>query len=101
VTKDTDVASTKLLNESYQGEGQKVTIDFCKTDQGNLEVYLSFELEDVMISGLSMSSGGDRPTESVSLNFTKISVRNIGMTDTNSTASPDTVTYDVAQAKVV
>jgi type VI secretion system secreted protein Hcp len=101
VTKDTDVASTKLLNEAYQGEGQKVTIDFCKTDQGSLEVYLTLELEDVMISGISFSSGGDRPSESVSLNFTKVAFRNTGMTDTNAAASPDTVTYDIALAKVV
>ncbi len=101
VTKDTDVASTKILNEAYQGEGQKVTIDFCKTDQGNLEVYMSYELEDVMVSGYSISSGGDRPSESISLNFTKVAFRNIGMTDTNAAASPDTVTYDIAQGKVV
>src|SRR5215831_13659204 len=57
VTKDTDAASPKLLNEAYQGEGQKVQIDFCKTDKGKLEVYLTLNLENCMISGFSMSSG--------------------------------------------
>jgi type VI secretion system secreted protein Hcp len=101
VTKATDVASTKLLNEAYQGEGVDVTIDFCKTDKGNLEVYMTYKLSDCMISGYSLSSGGDRPSESLSLNFTKIEYKNIGMTDTNAAASPDAVTYDVALAKVV
>jgi type VI secretion system secreted protein Hcp len=101
VTKATDVSSTKFLNESYQGEGQKVVIDFCKTDKGVLEVYMEYTLEDCMISGYSLSSGGDRPSESLSLNFTKIEFKNIGMKDKNDTGDPDTVTYDVAQAKVV
>ena len=101
VTKANDVASTKLLNEAYQGEGQKVKIEFCKTDKGSLEVYLALELEDCMVSGYSISSGGDRPTESLSLNFTKIVYRSINMKDTNEAGSPDTVTYDVALGKVV
>jgi len=101
VTKATDVASTKLLDEAYEGEGQKVTIDFCKTDKGNLEKYLTIELEDCMISGYSVSSGGDRPSETLSLNFTKVAVTNVGMTDTNAQGGNDTITYDLAQAKVV
>ena len=101
VTKVTDIASTKLLNEAYQGEGVKVTIDFCKTDKGQLEVYLTYTLEDTLISGYSISSGGDRPMESLSLNFTKVETKDVGMGAKNETGSPETVTYDLAQAKVV
>jgi type VI secretion system secreted protein Hcp len=101
ITKDTDKSSTKLLNEALQGEGQTVQIDFCKTDQGNLEVYLTLTLSDCMISGYSASSGGDNPSESLSLNFTKVEYKYTNMTDTNAPGSPDTVTYDVALAKVV
>jgi len=101
VTKSNDLSSTKFLNEAYQGEGQKVTIDFCKTDKGQLSVYLTYTLEDCMISGYSISSGGDRPSESLSLNFTKIETKFTGMDDTGALGSPDTVTYDIASAKVV
>ena len=101
VTKATDICSTKLLNEAYQGEGVDVQIDFCKTDKGVLQVYMSYKLSDCMVSGYSLSSGGDRPSESLSLNFTKIEFKNINMTDTNADGSPDTITYDVALAKVV
>ena len=101
VTKSTDLASPKLLNEAYQGEGVKVEIDFCKTDAGVLEVYMKYTLEDAMISGYSLSSGGDRPTESLSLNFTKVEFKNTGMGAANDTGSPETVTYDLAAAKVV
>src|SRR3954452_13063135 len=100
VTKSSDIAHTQLLNEALQGEGVDVTIDFCKTDKGVLEVYMSYKLSDCMISGYSLSSGGDRPAESLSMNFTKVEYKNIDMTDTNSAGSPDTVTYDLALAKV-
>lgn len=100
VTKVTDAASTKLFDESLEGEGQDVTIDFCKTDKGKLEVYMTITLSNTMISGFSMSSGGERPTESVSLNFTKIEFKNTGMGAANDTGSPDAVTYDVAAGKV-
>ena len=73
VTKPTDIATVSILSESLEGEGQDVTIDFCKTDKGALNVYLSFTMNNTMVSGFSMSSsGGDRPQESISLNFTKI-----------------------------
>jgi len=101
VSKSTDIASTKLLTEALKGEGEKVEIAFCKTDAGNLETFMQYTLEDCLISGYSLSSGGDRPTESISINFTKVEFKNIAMKDKNDTGDPDTVTYDVAQAKVV
>ena len=101
VTKANDVASAPLLNEALQGEGVDVQIDFCKTDKGNLEVYQTYTLTNTMISGYSTSSGGDRPSESLSLNFTKIEYKITGMKAAGETGSPFPVTYDLAQAKVV
>jgi type VI secretion system secreted protein Hcp len=98
VTKPNDSASTNLFRASLHGEGKTVKIDFCKTDKQKLEVYLSFELENTMISGYSMSSGGDRPSESVSLNFTKITYNNTSMNPTNAADSPDRAFWDLAQA---
>jgi type VI secretion system secreted protein Hcp len=100
VTKPTDIASTKLFDESLEGEGQDVTIDFCKTDKGKLETYMQYNLTNTMISGFSMSSGGDRPQESLSFNFTKIEFKNTGMGAANDTGSPDSVIYDLALGKV-
>ena len=57
-------------------------------------------LTNCMISGYSASSGGDRPTESLSLNFTKVEFKNIGMGAAGETGSPEAVTYDLAQATV-
>jgi type VI secretion system secreted protein Hcp len=101
VTKASDASTIKVVDEALQGEGKTVLIDFCKTDKGKLEVYMTYTLTNCMISGYSVSSGGDRPSESVSLNFTKIECKNIPMLSANETGSPETVTYDVALAKVV
>jgi type VI secretion system secreted protein Hcp len=101
VTKAQDAASVPLVNETLQGEGQTVIIDFCKTDKASLEVYLTWTLTNTMLSGYSLSSGGDRPSESLSLNFTKFEMKSTGMDATNADGSPLTVTYDIGQAKVV
>jgi type VI secretion system secreted protein Hcp len=101
VTKPTDVATVKLLTEALEGEGQDCTIDFCKTDAGKLNVYLSYTLTNTMISGLSSSSGGDRPSESLSLNFTKIACRDVSLGAKNEDGSPGTVTYDLALGHIV
>jgi type VI secretion system secreted protein Hcp len=68
VTKKTDVASSRLRNESFRGEPASVIIEFVKEGR----VYLRYELSDTMVSGYSFSGGGDRPTESLTLNFTKV-----------------------------
>jgi len=100
VTKSTDSASVKLVTEALEGEGKKVVIDFCKTDKGKLETYVSFTLENCMISGYSLSSGGDRPSESLSLNFTKVEFKNTPQGMAGDTGSPESVTYDLALAKI-
>ena len=101
VTKPTDIATVKILDESLHGEGQDVTIDFCKTDKGKLNVYLSYTLNDTMISGYSISSGGDRPQESCSFNFTKISCTDVSLGSKNEDGQPATVGYNVGTAKIM
>lgn len=102
VTKAQDVASSKLLNASLDGEGVTVIIDFCRNDKGKLESYLKYTLTNTMVSGYSISSGGDRPSESISLNFTKFEMSPKSATATNADASGDAVvTYDMTTAKTV
>ncbi|MGO9599182.1 MAG: Hcp family type VI secretion system effector [Isosphaeraceae bacterium] len=99
VTKVTDGASCKLFQASLFGEGKDVQIDFCKTDKDKLEPYLSLTLSNTLVSGFSTSSGGDRPSESLTLNFTKIEFKNTGMGSANETGSPESTSWDLAQAK--
>jgi type VI secretion system secreted protein Hcp len=99
VTKVTDGSSSNLFRTSLGfgpgAEGKTVKIDFVKTDVEKPEPYLQIELTNTLISGFSMSSGGDRPSESLTLNFTKITYNNIGMGAANDTGNPDRAEYDL------
>src|SRR5262245_60943385 len=55
VTKTEDCASTSLFKAALWGEGKKVKIDFCKTDQNKIEVYMQLELENTMVSSYTAS----------------------------------------------
>jgi type VI secretion system secreted protein Hcp len=99
ITKNTDSASPNLMRASLglapAGEGKTVKIDFCKTDTSQPEPYLQLTLTNCLVSGWSCSSGGDRPSETVTLNFTAVEFKNIGMGPANDTGSPDTAQYDL------
>jgi len=101
VTKPMDKSSASWLDHALHGEGQKVEIDFCKTDKDKLEVYAKYELEGAMVSGYSVSSGGDRPQESISINFTKFIYSFTEMDKDNAGADTPRVGYDIGAAKVV
>jgi type VI secretion system secreted protein Hcp len=101
ITKAEDAATGKLLTEALQGEGKKVVIDFTKTETGKLVKYLTYELDSTMISGYSISSGGDRPSESLSLNFAKFKCIPQKADKDGKTTAADTVTYDIGLAKIV
>ncbi len=74
--KSTDVASSDLYFQAVAGKSLgKAEIHFIQTHGTDAkgQVYLIIELEEAIISSYSMSSGGERPSESFSINFTKIS----------------------------
>lgn len=101
VTKHQDQATIALLTEFYQAQGKEVKFDFASTDKGKLRTYMTYTLTDVMISGYSTSSGGDRPSESLSLNFTKVMTKVITTDKAGAVADSPSITYDVALAKTV
>jgi type VI secretion system secreted protein Hcp len=72
VTKPLDISSYRWFEESVWGDGQTVTIHFTKTNKDQQDLYMEYILDNVLVSGFSTSSGGDRPQETLSLNFTRI-----------------------------
>ena len=58
-----------------------------------------FILTDTLISGYSMSSGGDRPSESLSLNFNKFDSEYIKIDDKFQPTTTGHVIYNIAEAK--
>jgi type VI secretion system secreted protein Hcp len=101
ITKPLDKSSYRWFEESLYGEGEAVQIDFCKTDKDKLEVYTSYKLENAMVSGYSLSSGGDRPSESISINFTKILFEFNEMSSKNAKGETPKAGWDIAEAKKV
>jgi type VI secretion system secreted protein Hcp len=74
ITKTQDASSPNLF-KALLGKPQGLgtcTLTFVKGNQPKEAPYLTITLTNTMISGYSLSSGGDRPTESITLNFTKI-----------------------------
>jgi len=99
VSKPLCSGSAGLFEASLIGEGKEVQIDYCKTEKDNLEPYLSLTLTDTMVSGYSHSSGGGTPTESLSMNFTKIEYKHTPMGADNTPGSPVSKSWDLSKAK--
>ncbi|TWU56289.1 Hcp family type VI secretion system effector [Rubripirellula reticaptiva] len=75
--KDFDIASTELFMQSVSGSSlEEASLTYLQTDgDGGPQVYLVVTLTDPIITSYSHSGTmGDRPGESFSLNFTKISL---------------------------
>ncbi|MBU6419096.1 MAG: type VI secretion system tube protein Hcp [Proteobacteria bacterium] len=101
VSKSLDNASGGLLKEALSSGGKaKLVISFVRTDGTGADTFLEITLTDTMISGYSMSSGGDKPSESLSFNFTKIEVKFTPMKEDGTKGSPFPVTYDLGQQKL-
>ena len=101
VTKIMDVSAPKLFLEAVAGPlNKKVTIKLTTTTQDKVDTFLTYELENTGISNYSVSSGGDMPMESITLNYTKITERFIAM-DPSIAGSPETVGYDLTHMQKV
>lgn len=103
-----EITTTKVSDKSSQGlfkallKGEPVgkgTISFTAASKGEAVAYATLDIEDVIISGFSMSSGGDFPSESLSLNFTKFDFVWIGRDDKQE-GDPVHLIYDLETNKV-
>ena len=73
VTKRLDKSSTKLFMDAVAGDlSATVKFKFTTTTKDKIDTFLAYELTNCGLSGYSISSGGDAPSESLSLNFTKV-----------------------------
>lgn len=97
-TKDFDTASVKLFQEILtSGKGKKCEIHYVTTgDPG--DIYTTYELTDTLVSSYSHSTGGDRPTELISLNFVKMEYKFISR-NSKGNPTPSTASYDLRTTK--
>jgi type VI secretion system secreted protein Hcp len=102
VTKGMDQSSPYLFSESAIGvKGLKVQFHFVTTAGDKLETYLEIELDNTLISGYSISSGGERPAESISLNYTKFVMKYIPRKEDHAKEAPHPAGYDLVTATKV
>ena len=95
ISKRLDKSSTKLFMDAVAGDlSATVKFKFTTTTKDKVDTFLAFELTNCGVSGHSISSGGDAPVETLSLNFTKI-MFTYTERDPKIAGSPDTVGYDL------
>jgi type VI secretion system Hcp family effector len=98
VTKMMDTSSPKLFAESLVGKSHdKVEIFLTKIQDRELITFAQYTLEDVIISGYSVSSGGDTPAESISLNYLKITTKFTPIGPGGKPGTPLLFCFDFAQ----
>ena len=96
-----DSSSVYLFQEACTGQkGKTVKIHLVSTGSPG-ETYLEYTLTDALVSGYSVTSGGDRPSESVSINFTKLEMKYVPLDQDNKPGSPVTKGYDLVSTKAV
>jgi len=101
VTKVMDVSSGLILKEALGGKAVEVKIEMTQTDNNGKHVaYQKYVLHNTLISGYSMSSGGARPSESISLSFTKFDSEYLNIDDKFACKTTGHVVFDIAESKL-
>ena len=99
IVKQFDAASPKLFTEACAGsEGKTVKIELTTTGSPSV-VFCQYTLTNALISSYSVSSSGDRPTESIGISYTKLEFKFTPYDDKNKAGTPTTVSYDLATTK--
>jgi type VI secretion system secreted protein Hcp len=102
VTKAMDVASTAIMhNTASRKFYDSAIISFTTSiDSDPNSVFLTVTLADVIVSGYSVSSGGEgRPSESLSLNYGKITMKYMLDSHGKLTATAPEKMWDLATNK--
>lgn len=101
LTKTFDVSSPLLLKEAVGGKAVTAKIEMTQTDASGKHVaYQKYILSDALISGYSVHTGGDRPSESLSLNFTKFDSEYLDIDAKFASKTTGHVIYDIAASKL-
>jgi type VI secretion system secreted protein Hcp len=98
VTKLLDMASYRLFEEGCQGDGKTVTIHFTKTNKDQQDTYMEYILSNTLVSGFSTNCSGDRPEETVTLNFTKIEYNYSAQDAKNDKGATPKTSWDLSQS---
>ncbi|TWF50071.1 Hcp family type VI secretion system effector [Neorhizobium alkalisoli] len=99
LTKVSDSSSTKLFQEACSGRtGKRTTIHLVTTGNPG-DTYIEYNLTNTLIASYSIDSNGDRPIETIKLNFTKLEVKYTPFDENQAPQSPMIASYDLATTK--
>lgn len=99
LTKVSDSSSSKLFAEACSGcKGKNVVIHLVTTGNPGT-TYIEYTLTNTLVSNYSVDSSGDRPIETIRLNFTKMEVKYIPRSDDHTPLSPMIASYDLSTTK--
>ncbi len=85
ITKEIDASSPKLFELALSSEGADWSIfEYRAGGTTRSPACLRIDLQNVLISSFRESGGGDMPSESLTLNFTKVSMENFSNRSTSS-----------------
>ncbi len=100
ITKPFDDASPKLYQDCMAGTfDSKVEVKFTSTTKNKVDTFLAYELTHCGVSNYAVSSSGDNPLETLTLNFTKIMVSPSILDDKGSPKAGDKYSYDLTTNK--
>ncbi|MDH5445580.1 MAG: type VI secretion system tube protein Hcp [Gammaproteobacteria bacterium] len=101
LTKEADSSCTSLFKDAVTGnKGTKAVLKFLRTGSDKIDEFMSYTLENCMISNYSISAEADTPPyETICLSFTKIVVNYNDSDASNAGGSPQRVGYDLELAK--
>ncbi|MDB5415893.1 MAG: hypothetical protein JWR10_4228 [Rubritepida sp.] len=101
MSKTMDISSPLIFKESLGGKAVTVKIELTQTDNSGKHVaFQKYILSDTLISGYSLSSGGARPSESISLSFAKIDSEYMNIDDKFAAKTTGHVIFDIALSKL-
>ncbi|MGH7068154.1 MAG: Hcp family type VI secretion system effector [Acetobacteraceae bacterium] len=96
VSKQMDKATNKIVEEALGGAmNTEVKIAYATTGKNDVKEFVQYILTNTALSGYSLSSGGDRPSESLSLNFTKIEIKYTSLA-VDESGNPASTNYNLA-----
>lgn len=98
ITKMMDSTSPLFFQETLIGKATTAKIDLVETGSDQLNTFLEITLTNAMVSSYSVSSGGDRPSESISISFTKIEYKYTPYDDAHKAGTAVPVAYDLTTA---
>ena len=101
LSKLADNSVTAIFKEAVTGSaGKKVVIKFVRTSSDKLQEYMSYTLEDCLVSSYSMSASSEgEPMENITLSYSKIMINYSDFDKTNKSGNPQRVGYDLESAK--